>query len=833
ILVALAAIVGALAMLERERRAAVVYAAEIDRTLAEVRGEQARREAAEAERRRVDDERQRLEREKRREWQLVYSDDFTQPDVEQRWELTVPSGTATLVDGRLRLSGGMPQIALLRERFSGDLKIEFTCTQRGTVLSDVSCFMAASSRPWPNAPDGYLFQFGGCGNTLSRLLRDVEPVCSRMGATIVEDRTYNAVAERVGGRLTYLVDGRQIFEHHDERPLDHDGRDRVGIYGYAAETWIDDVAVWRLGESRTVDVLDVVERHLERGRVVAGEDLIDEALSSTDPARVARAQVARRRAEDLRRLQGQLDATAAAVHAQWPSARVELVDGQIAVDISACMVTDLSPLAGLHCNRLACVGNAITDLTPLTGMTLERLDCAANAIVSLAPLRGMPLRRLTISGNGIVDLTPLAGMPLEELRATSNRIVDLTPLVGMPLWSLYISMNPIASLAPLAGLDLQMLSINSVGIAELDDLRGLRLTRLACAGNGLTSLAPLAEMDLIDLDCSGNGIADLSPLVRLPLTTLAINHNRITDLSPLAGMALGELACERNQIADIAPLAGHPLRQLSCSGNRITDLSPLAGAPLRSLALADNQVTDLAPLAGMELAELDCDRNRIVDLSPLSGMPLTSLTCSDNAIVHLGPLSDSPRLERLWCDGNRIADLMPLSGLPLSHLVCVGNLLTCVAPLDGEPPPLFLFDDQAISEDQRQRTRQNWRSRHGAEHGACTVARDDLRAAAVWHRDRWYARLPGMWTHHQAETAWRNLGGRAPRPRDGAEVQVLIGLVNGGLWVSPPSGAGERATGDEAPVTHFLYPVRDTWGSAPHTTYTIAMQAPCIVCWEE
>ena len=834
ILVALAAIIGAVVMLERERRAAVVHAQDIDRTLAEVRGEQARREAAEAERRRVDDERQRLEREKRREWQLVYGDDFTRPDVEQRWEFLVVNGTADVVDGRLRLNGGTPQVAMLRERFSGDLRIEWTCRQRGAVLSDISCFMATASCPWGDSPDGYLFQFGGCGNTLSRLLRDSDPVCTRTGAVLVEDRTYSAVAERVGGRLTLLVDGRQIFEHHDERPIEDEGRDRLGFYGYAAETWIDDVAVWRLGEPRTVDVLEVVERHLERGRVVSGEDLIDEALSSTDPARVARAQAARRRAEDLRRLQARFDATTAAVRARWPSARVELVDAQVSVDISDCAVTDLSPLAGLHCDRLACFGNRITDLGPLTGMPLERLDCTNNAIASLAPLRGMPLRRLAVSGNLVSDLSPLAGMPLEELRASGNRIADLGPLAGTPLRYLHISMNPISSLAALAGLDLDHLSINSIAVTDLEALRGLRLTRVTCAGNGLTSLAPLAEMPLTDLDCGSNQITDLSPLAGLPLTQLICNDNRISDLAALAGMRLTHLSCDGNRIADIRPLAGLPLRRLSCTGNRIEDLAPLAGAPLRSLAMADNLVVDLAPLAGMELAELDCDRNRIVDAAPLAGLPLTSLTCSGNAIGDLAPLATARQLERLWCDANRITDLAPLAGLPLTHLVCAGNPLVSVSPLDREPPLVFLFDEHALGEDQRQRMRENCRSRHGPiGDSACTAARDDLRAGAVRHRDRSYARLPGMWTHHQAETAWRNLGGRPPRARDDAEAHLLMALARSGLWVADPSTDAGAAPDGAADVTHYLGPIRDTWSIAPHTLYGGTLIAACVVCWDE
>ncbi|HYE07033.1 MAG TPA: protein kinase [Planctomycetota bacterium] len=836
ILVALAAIVGAVVMLERERRAAVVHARDIDRTLAEVRGEQARREAAEAERRRVDDERQRLEREKRREWQLVYSDDFSQPDVEQRWELMVVNGSAAVVDGRLRLDGGTPQVAMLRERFSGDLRIEWTCRQRGAILSDVTCFMASSAFASGKSPHGYLFQFGGCGNTLSRLLRDGEPLCSRKGAVLVEDRTYSAVAERIGGRLTLLVDGRRIVEHHDDVPLEDEDRGRLGFYGYSAETWIDDVAVWRLGEPHTVDVLEVVERHLERGRLVAPEDLINEALTSTDPARVARARSAARRAADLRLLHLRLDATAAAVRAHWPAARIELVDGRVAVDLSECAVRDLAPLAGLHCERLVCASNAITDLTPLSGMQLDHLDCASNGIVSLEPLRGMPLRRLRMNANRVVDLSPLAGMPLEELRAAGNRIVDLSPLAGMPLRWLHISMNPVSSLTPLAGLDLHMLSINDLAITDLEGLRGIRLERLECTDNGLSSLAPLANTMLLELDCSSNAITDLSPLAGVPLTKLVCDHNRITDLAVVAGMTLTSLSCDDNRIADLAPLAGLPLRHLSCAANGISDLSPLAGARLRTLCLADNLVRDLGPLAGMELAELDCARNRIADATPLAGQPLVSLDCSENAIGDLAPLSGSLQLELLWCDGNRIADLGPLAELPLTHLVCTANPLDGLAPLDRRPPLVFLFDEQAMSDDQSRRTRESCRSRHGlVGDGACTAARGDLRAAAVRHGDRWYARLPGMWTHQQAAIATRNLRARAPRPRDDAETRMLLAVARGGLWVADPAtGTSTGAARAAAPdVAHHLGRVHGSWSIAPHTRYAFSFRAACVVCWDE
>ncbi len=452
--------------LEQERRRMAEVAA---KAVAEYRAAQAARERAER-------ERQAMEEEKKRRWTLVFEEDFSDPRrVESHWEIVSNGGQWEVKNGELHMWGGGPQVAIIKLPIAGDIRLEFECRQESDFLNDVSCFIAAlpdGDRLKTVPTSGYLFQYGGNNNTRNAIWRPVTgALWDEKAAPLVKGRRYTVQARRIGGRLTYSIDGMAVIDITDPQPLVGEDRKVVGLYGWTADTYWDNVRVYRLGEPAAADLLEVAERYLERGQPLIAEELFREVLSSTqDQNRRERALRGLERDKPLLNLYRQLPNMLSRIQQAWPDAKVRVAAaGGLAVDIANLDVDDLGPLrdlpvAELKCsqNRIAaleplrgapltalwCWSNSLTSLEPLRGAPLTWLECGQNFLTNLEPLRGMPLRRLLCHDNQITDLEPLRGMPLQHLRCHNNRISDLAPLAGLPLKWLECSNNPLTSLEP-------------------------------------------------------------------------------------------------------------------------------------------------------------------------------------------------------------------------------------------------------------------------------------------------------------------------------------------------------------------------------------------------
>jgi hypothetical protein len=144
------------------------------------------------------------------------------------------------------------------------------------------------------------------------------------------------------------------------------------------------------------------------------------------------------------------------------------------------LLSDLSPLAGMHLTRLECQSPDLTDLSPLKGMKLEHLDCSGSGVSDLSPLTGMPLSTLNISGSKVVDLSPLPRASLTTLICGHTKISDLAPLKGIPLEELNISMTSVRDLSPLKGMPLTKLDVAVNPPPDLNPIKGLPLTEIRC-----------------------------------------------------------------------------------------------------------------------------------------------------------------------------------------------------------------------------------------------------------------------------------------------------------------------------------------------------------------
>jgi serine/threonine protein kinase/Leucine-rich repeat (LRR) protein len=494
-------------------------------------------------------------------WHLVVDDDFTSEKFLENWE--VIGGQYSIKDGELKLSGGEPQILLLKRDLPGDIRIEFECHQESAYLNDVSCFMSAvrSSNRKEIPSSGYEFKYGAYDNSLNLLMRSDRRIWSESASPLVRSQRYRVRAERVGSRLRLVVNNQEIFRVTDRDPLSGPDRTAVGMVGWIADTRYRHIRVYCLGTPWKSDLLDMAERQTHKGNYDLSMALFQEVMDSfPDAARLARAKRGYETAHRRAALTKNLPEWKARLEAAWPGRAFQLRmdnDG-LTLEISKCDIEDLSPIAELPLTTLYCAHNRISSLEPLRGMALGTLNCTGNPVTSLEPLRGMPLSTLLCECCSVSSLEPLRGMQLTLLAAGGNRIDSLEPLRGMPLTLLAIWNNNIDDLSP---------------------LRGMPLTAFYCNSNRLTTLEPLTGMPLVTLNCGGNQLASLEPLRGMPLTTMHCGANKITSLEPLRGMNLSILSFPDNQITTLQPLKGMTLGSLNCGRNLLTGVVPFAATP--------------------------------------------------------------------------------------------------------------------------------------------------------------------------------------------------------------------------------------------------------------
>ncbi|MCY3019350.1 MAG: protein kinase [Planctomycetota bacterium] len=523
-------------------------------------------------------ERQRLalETEKKRAWQLVFEDDFSDPArSKSNWGGEGPTKWQVR-DGELRAERSYWYYLTPRMPIAGDIRIEFDCRVESELLSDVSCFLAALPKEGPFS--GYIFKYGGWSNTrhsLERARAGAEMWSQSATKPIIRGMRYHACAERVGKRLTYTVNGQIVFSVEDEHPLTGNDRSMLGLYSYGTSTVWDNVRVYRLGEPLAADLLEIAERHLERGSLVAASELFTEVLaSSNDASRRDSAKIGLDKSMRALAFQERLPELRNRILQVWPKAQVKIGRDGIIVSVADAGLTNLTPLQGLPVTELYCTHNKVSDLTPLKGMPLAVLHCSGNQINSLEPLRGLPLVELFCVDNHISTLEPLRDMKLSKLDCNGNPIASLEPLRGMPIDNLGCPSCQIKSLEPLCGMPLHLLNCNANDIESLEPLRGMKLTVLNCGGNKITSLDPLAGMPLINLTCFHNQLTEIEALRGMPLTFLQCQENQIASLDPLRGAPLSDLICRDNQIVSLAALRGAPMHGLHCGNNRLTSLDP-------------------------------------------------------------------------------------------------------------------------------------------------------------------------------------------------------------------------------------------------------------------
>jgi serine/threonine protein kinase len=508
----------------------------------------------------------KLETETKREWKLVFEENFIDPKFEDRWDIYQEKEAKwEIKNGELRIWDGPPQILYLKQPIRGDIRMDFECYQEGDYLGDISCFLSVKpgEHPLTTCEQGYMFQYGGLSNTRTVLERSRKRIVDIKTPSIVAEKRFRVRAERIGARLSLTVNDETIFDVEDSEPLLGNDRSIVGFYGWRADTHFTSIRIYQLGLPVKADLIDLAEQQLNKKHYEAARDLYKEIVdSSTDANRKGQAVQGLKKATHCIKLAQEVPSLELRLRSFWPKAKLEIKDEYLSLDISYCHVTDLSPLRGLP---------------------ISHLICASNKIASLEPLKGLPLKFLHCPNNEIQDLNPLRGMPLETINFLFNKVSSsLEALRGMPLTHITCDFNQINSLEPLRGMKLEFCGCSNNQITDIEAICGSSLIKLYCGSNQITSIEPLRETKLFLLSCDENPIKNLDPIKSCALLFLNCDGLKIKNIEALSGMPLENLDMMRNQVVSLEPLTGAPLKRLYCSFNPLSTLEPFVQKPPKS-----------------------------------------------------------------------------------------------------------------------------------------------------------------------------------------------------------------------------------------------------------
>ncbi len=646
---------------------------------------------------------ERIKSEGRREWRLGFEEGFNDKYVLERWTATKGAHPAPMAPRELEncISRGPEGLNVSSPKDSVNLclksavpedavRVVYEATWMGGSDGGISCVVHGAS-----SDAGYLFILGGSKNSKASIVAAAgQRVLAETPFSLVPRKRYRVQAQVVRGpgssELRLEVEGHELLSAVDRSPAPvNPSSSKVGFITVASSSVFHNMKIYALGVPLKAELLDIAERHLNKGNYSTAADLFSELEeSSQDPAKRQLASEGLHLAKLLNEYKSRMPDWEEMLVRTWPDskARLTLDREGFCVELEGKAVRDLSPLRVLPVSVLKVSNCSVSDLSTLKGMRLSTLDISGNSVSSLAPLEGLPLKKLVCDGNPIKSLAPLAGISsLAELSVNGCGLASLEEIRKLRLARLDCSRNSIRS---------------------LDPLKGMPLKELDCSHNSISSLAALADSPLETLDLHMNPLQDLKPLSRLKLKSLNIDFCSVSDLSPLSAMSLSSLSCSSNSVESLEPLRKMPLRSLLASANKIKDLSPLSECrSLETLSVEWNSVSSLAPLAGLSVKTLRCDGNSISSLAPLRSMKsLKALYASLNSVSDLSPLSEDFSLSLLDCSSNPVRSLAPLDSLSLDFLWCGNARIDLFGKSLAYPPRrCFVFDSPSLGPDTLER----------------------------------------------------------------------------------------------------------------------------------
>jgi hypothetical protein len=212
-----------------------------------------------------------------------FADGFDRPEVGPGW-LDTSGGQFRVRDGKLNVQEGYNRPLWLRKRLPRDLVVELDVMSKSEA-GDVKIELFGDGESFdPDQgtyyPTGYVFVFGGWGNTLSIIGRlgehDAEVKAQRphrppaqppakgplagpgagegapaaaparpatLDDAVVPGRTYRWVITRKGGDIDWKIDGQPFLSWSDPAPLYAEDKAFLGFNNWQADVYFDNLAI--------------------------------------------------------------------------------------------------------------------------------------------------------------------------------------------------------------------------------------------------------------------------------------------------------------------------------------------------------------------------------------------------------------------------------------------------------------------------------------------------------------------------------------------------------------------------------------------------------------
>ena len=179
------------------------------------------------------------------DWKLAYTAQFA-GKLDKAW--SVFQGDAEVKDGKLIVSSEVQDATTILTApvfTAASIRVELTAyLEQAPQVSDLSILLNASK----NDPmDGYLFQFGGKGNTMLGLNKHDEIIKATVKdkPLVVPGKKYQIVAENDKGHLKLIVDGQTVIDYVDPSPISGKDNALIGFYTWESKLVIEKLAVYQ------------------------------------------------------------------------------------------------------------------------------------------------------------------------------------------------------------------------------------------------------------------------------------------------------------------------------------------------------------------------------------------------------------------------------------------------------------------------------------------------------------------------------------------------------------------------------------------------------------
>ena len=182
------------------------------------------------------------------DWVVAYQSDFTNAKaIADNWRCRL--GEMKTGDGKLVLlpKERKKRIWLILDPlvFPGSFRAEITGSVIAGAKPESLGFNICINTYRDEVSSGYLLQFGAKGNTCSLLRRNGKVVEETINRNVhpVSGKSYDIVAEKMGGRISLWVDGALVFSYADPAPLGDATCDSLGLHAQGCTLSVEKIAI--------------------------------------------------------------------------------------------------------------------------------------------------------------------------------------------------------------------------------------------------------------------------------------------------------------------------------------------------------------------------------------------------------------------------------------------------------------------------------------------------------------------------------------------------------------------------------------------------------------